>query len=109
MEFKIELNGIVFQKSEPKTNNSYTNQELILYIPDVEKDSYSNYFTIEWNEKGIKTLQELEIQEGDQVKVTAYLQGRKWKKEGMDEYKAFTSWKGVSIQKSEEETSELPF
>ena len=76
----MELSGIVFQKSEPKTNNSYQNQEIILYIPDVEQDKYSNYFTIEWNEKGIEKVKEAKIQQGDEVKITTFIQGRKWKK-----------------------------
>ena len=54
MSIKLELNGIVFQKDEPKTNNSYKKQELILLIPDIEKDKYSDYFNIEWNEKEIE-------------------------------------------------------
>ena len=81
MSIKLELNGIVFQKDEPKTNNSYKKQELILLIPDIEKDKYSDYFNIEWNEKGIETLKKAEIQQGDEVKITAYMQGIKWQKD----------------------------
>jgi len=100
MSLKLELNGIVFQKGEPKTNNSYKNQELILLIPDIEKDQYSDYFTIEWNEKGIETLKNAEIQQGDDVKITAYMQGRKWQKPGEDHFRSFTSLKGFSIEKA---------
>jgi hypothetical protein len=107
MNIKMELSGIVFQKSEPKTNNSYQNQEIMLYIPDVEQDKYSNYFTIEWNEKGIEKVKEANIQQGDEVKITTFIQGRKWKKDGMDEYKAFTAWKGVSIEKVTDDSSDV--
>ena len=99
MSIKLELNGIVFQKDEPKTNNSYTNQELILHIPDVEKAEYSDYFTIEWNQNGIEKVKEARIQEGDEVKITTYLQGRKWQKTAEDPFRAFTSFKGFSIEK----------
>ena len=99
MSIKLELNGIVFQKDEPKTNNSYKNQELILYIPDVEKAEYSDYFTIEWNQNGIEKVKEARIQEGDEVKITTYLQGRKWQKTAEDPFRAFTSFKGFSIEK----------
>ena len=99
MSIKLELNGIVFQKDEPKTNNSYTNQELILHIPDVEKAEYSDYFTIEWNQNGIEKVKEARIQEGDEVKITTYLQGRKWQKDGEDHFKSFISLKGFSIEK----------
>ena len=99
MSIKLELSGIVFQKGEPKTNNSYTNQEMILYIPDVEKDQYSDYFTIEWNQNGIEKLKEAKIQKGDEVKITTYLQGRKWQKEAEDPFRTFTSFKGFSIDK----------
>jgi len=99
MSIKLELNGIVFQKDEPKTNNSYKNQELILYIPDVEKAEYSDYFTIEWNQNGIEKVKEAKIQEGDEVKITTYLQGRKWQKTAEDPFRAFTSFKGFSIEK----------
>ena len=99
MSIKLELNGIVFQKDEPKTNNSYKKQELILYIPDVEKAEYSDYFTIEWNQNGIEKVKEAKIQEGDEVKITTYLQGRKWQKTAEDPFRAFTSFKGFSIEK----------
>ena len=61
MSIKLELNGIVFQKDEPKTNNSYKKQELILHIPDVEKAEYSDYFTIEWNQNGIEKVKKAKI------------------------------------------------
>jgi hypothetical protein len=99
MSIKLELNGIVFQKDEPKTNNSYKKQELILLIPDIEKDKYSDYFNIEWNEKGIETLKKAEIQQGDEVKITAYMQGIKWQKDGEDHFRSFISLKGFSIEK----------
>ena len=99
MSIKLELNGIVFQKDEPKTNNSHKKQELILHIPDVEKAEYSDYFTIEWNQNGIEKVKEAKIQEGDEVKITTYLQGRKWQKDGEDHFKSFISLKGFSIEK----------
>ena len=100
MSIKLELNGIVFKKGEPTTRNNYTNQDMILHIPDIKKDEFSDYFKIEWNEKGIKTLQEAKIQDGDEVKVVAYLSGRKWTdKEGAD--RAFNGIKGFAIEKAE--------
>jgi len=99
MSIKLELNGIVFQKGEPTTRNNYTNQDMILHIPDLEKENFSDFFKIEWNEKGIKTLQEANIADGDEVKVVAYLSGRKWTdKEGAD--RAFNAVKGYAIEKA---------
>ena len=54
MSIKLELNGIVYQKGEPTTRNNYTNQDMILHIPDLEKENYSDFFKIEWNDKGIE-------------------------------------------------------
>jgi hypothetical protein len=106
MDFKLELNGIVFQIDEPKTRNSYTNQELMLYIPDIQKDQFSNYFTIEWNQNGIEKVKEAKIQKGDEVKITAYMQGRKWKKpEEEDHFKSFISLKGFSIEKATDDSN----
>ena len=61
MSIKLELNGIVYKKGEPTTRNNYTNQDMILHIPDLEKENYSDFFKIEWNEKGIKTLPQANI------------------------------------------------
>lgn len=107
MDFKLELNGIVFQIDEPKTRNSYTNQELMLYIPDIQKDQFSNYFTIEWNQNGIERLKEAKIQKGDEVKITTYLQGRKWQKTAEDPFRTFTSFKGISIEKVIDDSNAL--
>jgi hypothetical protein len=104
MSIKLELNGIVYQKGEPTTRNNYTNQDMILHIPDLEKENYSDFFKIEWNDKGIKTLQEANIADGDEVKVIAYLSGKKWTdKEGAD--RAFNAIKGYAIEKAEKENS----
>jgi hypothetical protein len=104
MSIKLELNGIVYQIAEPTTRKDYQNQDMILHIPDVEKDQYSDFFKIEWNDKGIKTLQEQKIQAGDEVKVVAYLNGNKWTdKEGAD--RAFNAIKGYAIEKAEKENS----
>ena len=111
MSIKLELNGIVYQKGEAETKNNYTKQELILHIPDLQKEEYSDYIKIEWNKNGIKTLQEANIADGDEVKVVAYLSGRKWtNKEGED--KAFNAVKGYAIEKTDgsAETQQLtPF
>ena len=111
MSIKLELNGIVYQKGKPDTKNNYTKQEMILYIPDLQKKEYSDYIKIEWNKNGIKTLQEANIADGDEVKVVAYLSGRKWTdKEGED--KAFNAVKGYAIEKTDgsAETQQLtPF
>ena len=103
MSIKLELNGIVYQKGEPETKNNYTKQNMILYIPDLQKEEYSDYIKIEWNTKGIKTLQEANIADRDEVKVVAYLSGRKWTdKEGEDT--AFNVVKGYAIEKTEQTT-----
>lgn len=104
MSIKLELNGIVYQKGEPITKNNYTNQDMILHIPDLENESYSDFFKIQWNEKGIKTLQEANIADGDEVKVVAYLRGNKWTTPDLTE-KAFNAIKGFAIEKVEKENS----
>ena len=63
MSVKIEINGIVYKKGEPETKNNYTKQEMILHVPDLNKDDYSDYFRIEWNTNGSKTHQEQKIKE----------------------------------------------
>ena len=109
MSIKMELNGIVYQIGEPTTRNSYQNQNMILHIPDIEKDQFSDYFTIEWNEKGIKTLQEQKIQDGDEVKVVAYINGKKWidKKDQEGTERFFNSIKGYAIEKATKENSDV--
>ena len=104
MSIKLELNGIVYQKGEPDTKNNYTKQELILHIPDLQKEDYSDHLKIEWNTNGIKTLKEQKIEDGDHVKVVAYLSGRKWIDQEKTE-RFFTSVKGYAIEKAEETTA----
>ena len=64
-----------------------------------KENSLHLYKYIEWNEKGIETLKKAEIQQGDEVKITAYMQGIKWQKDGEDHFRSFISLKGFSIEK----------
>ena len=105
MSIKLELNGIVFKKGEPTTRNDFTTQNMILHIPDLKTENFSDYFNIEWNEKGIETIKKAEILDGDEVKVVAYLTGRKWiDKEGAD--RSFNAIKGYAIEKAENNAAE---
>jgi len=100
MSVKIEINGIVYKKGEPETKNNYTKQEMILHVPDLNKDDYSDYFRIEWNTNGIKTLQEQKIKDKDHVKVVAYLNGKKWiDKDNTERF--FNSFSGYKIEKTD--------
>ena len=101
MSIKLELNGIVYQTGEPKTKNNYTKQEMILHIPDLQKEEYSDHLKIEWNTNGIKMIQDQKIQNGDQVKIVAYLSGIKWTDQEETE-RFFNSVKGYTIEKASE-------
>ena len=105
MSVKIEIQGTVLQLGTPKeSKGGYISQETIIHVPDIEKMEYSDDFNIEWNQKGIENLRSKSIQDGDLVNVTAYLSGRKYKKETEDFLRAFNPFKGFKIDKVEQET-----
>ena len=104
MSIELQLQGTVYKVGSPiEQKSGWISQNMILHIPDLEKKEYSDDFNIEWNQKGIENLQKKNIQDGDHVKVTAYLSGRKYQKATEDHERAFNSFKGFKIDKIEAE------
>ena len=53
--------ALSIRQESQKQKNNFTKQELILHIPDLQKEDYSDHLKIEWNTNGIKMIQDQKI------------------------------------------------
>lgn len=104
MSIKLELEGIVYRTGQPTTTpGGYVKQDMILHVPNIEQDKWSDHFPIEWNSKNLEKVSDAGIKDGDRVKIEGYLSGNKWQKATEDFERAFAKISGFNIQKVEEE------
>jgi|DEB0MinimDraft_6_1074348.scaffolds.fasta_scaffold00850_17 hypothetical protein len=107
MSYKLEMTGTVHKIGDiERKANGYQKQFLILYVPDINKEEYSDYFKIEWNKNGTEKIKQANIQEGDIVRVICYLSGSKWQRAQTDPEVFFNNLKGFEIEKQQDDQTE---